>query len=91
MNAVRGECKILIDGEPHILVLTLAALAELETLFGCQNLSDLQTRLKRLSASELMQVLDVLLRAGGSKAAIDRVLPKTAAAAIAEAFNAALG
>ncbi|MEO1660945.1 MAG: GTA-gp10 family protein [Pseudomonadota bacterium] len=91
MNAVRGEYEILIDGEPHILVLTLAALAELETLFGCQNLSDLQTRLKRLSASELMQVLDVLLRAGGSKAAIDRVLPKTAADAIAEAFNAALG
>ncbi len=90
MNPARGECEIHVDGKPHVLCLTLGALAELEALFGCQTLSDLQVRLKRLSAKELMQVLEVLLRAGGSTVAIDRVLPKTAAAAISKAFNAAL-
>ena len=91
MNAARGECEIVIDGASHILCLTLAALAELETLFGCQNLDELQARLKNLSASELMKVLEVLLRAGGSVASVDRVLPKVAAAAVSEAFRAALG
>jgi len=91
MNAARGECEIVIDGASHILCLTLAALAELETLFGCQNLDELHVRIKNLSASELMKVLDVLLRAGGSAVSVDRVLPKVAAVAVSEAFRAGLG
>ena len=91
MNAARGECEIVIDGASHILCLTLAALAELETLFGCQNLDELQARIKNLSASELMKVLEVLLRAGGAAVSTDHVLPKAAAEAVSEAFRAALG
>lgn len=91
MNAARGEVTVEIDGETRVLCLTLGALAELETAFGCASLSELQVRLKRLSASELSTVLAILLRAGGSSDRMETVLPGEAARAVAEAFRAALG
>ncbi|MEO0550182.1 MAG: GTA-gp10 family protein [Pseudomonadota bacterium] len=96
MNGVRGEVSLVVDGRKHVLCLTLGALAEMETLFGCESMCDLQIRLKRLSASELMSVLCILLRAGGgAKCAEDGlarvVAPADAARAVAEAFRAALG
>lgn len=96
MNRARGEVAIEIDGKRHRLCLTLGALAELETAFGCRSLSELQTRLRTLSAGELSTVLAILLRAGGEADAAGKLAgaalsPLAAATAIAEAFHAALG
>ena len=91
MNRARGETELCINGERHILCVTLRALADMETLFGCQNLAELQIRLKRLSARELLQVLDILLRAGSGSADLDHISPGKAARAVADAFDAALG
>lgn len=96
MNGPRGEVAIVIDGKSRRLCLTLGALAELETVFGCQTLSDLQVRLKAMSAAELMSVVGILLRAGGEEEVaaslpVQTVSPLDAAKAVAEAFHAALG
>ncbi|MEQ8556738.1 MAG: GTA-gp10 family protein [Henriciella sp.] len=96
MNGARGEVSLEINGKPYRLCLTLGALAELETAFGCQTISDLQVRLKALSANELVTVLAALLRGGGESEAAEalpdqRVRPAAAARAVAEAFHAALG
>lgn len=91
MIGARGETSIMLDGQSYTLCLTLGALAELETLFGCGSLTDLQMRLRKLSANEMSQVLSVLLRAGGRDGPVKDLLPKQAAKAIAEAFHAALG
>ncbi|MEL7041753.1 MAG: GTA-gp10 family protein [Pseudomonadota bacterium] len=91
MNAQRGEVDICIDGEARRLCLTLGALAALEQAFACNSLAALQARLKRLSAGELKQVLEILLAAGGNPCSVETVLPSEAAKAVAEAFHAALG
>lgn len=95
MNRVRGEVSLIINGRAHQLCLTLGALAELETAFGCQSLAELQVRLRSLSAAELVCVLAILLKAGGETAVAARlsdlpVSPAEAARAVAEAFRAAL-
>lgn len=96
MNRLRGEVSLTIDGKPRRLCLTLGALAEIETGFGCQSLSELQARLRRVSASELVVVLAALLRGGGEGGCADTVTELgidagEAARAVAEAFHAALG
>lgn len=91
MNAARGEALVTLDGEAVAVCLTLGGLAELEHLLGCRALADLPLRLKHLSAAELKQVLDILVRGAGGTAALDRVSPGEAAHAVAEAFRAALG
>lgn len=96
MNGARGEVSIDIDGKPHRLCLTLGALAEIETAFGCQSLGELQARLRVLSASELTNVLAALLRGGGKACVAEKISQLnisagSAAKAVAEAFHAALG
>jgi len=91
MIAIRGETELTIGGARYVLCLTLGALAEIESLFGCRSLAELQARLKQLSANELLQVLAILLRAGGRPANVSSVKPADAARAVAEAFHAALG
>ncbi len=95
MNGVRGEVSISIEGEPHRLCLTLGALADIETAFGCKSLAELQARMRALSASELMLVLGALLKGGcGTDAAMPTAMhvnAADAARAVAEAFHAALG
>lgn len=96
MNGVRGEVSIEIDGTPRTLCLTLGALAEIETAFGCHSLGELQARMRSLSASELTQVLAALLRGGAHDAEAEtlsagQVGAGEAARAVAEAFHAALG
>lgn len=96
MNGARGEVAIVIDGTRFVLCLTLGALAEMETLFGCVSMEDLQVRLRRLSAGELINVLEILMRAGGAQPDLaarqsTKVQPGDAAKAVAEAFRAALG
>lgn len=96
MNGARGEVSLVIAGKACRLCLTLGALAELETAFGCQSLADLQARLRTLSARELSTVLAILLKAGGDGDVAEAlpglaVSPLDAARAVAEAFHAALG
>jgi hypothetical protein len=96
MNGIRGETGIEIDGVTRRLCLTLGALAEIETAFGCKSLGELQARLRVLSAGEMLTVLAALLRGGGEADTLEMlpmqtVAPGAAARAIGEAFHAALG
>ncbi|WP_300379333.1 GTA-gp10 family protein [Henriciella sp.] len=96
MNGARGEVSLEIEGVARRLCLTLGALAEIETAFGCRTLADLQARLRTLSAAELTTLLAALLRGGGevetaAKIAELNVDAGQAARAVAEAFRAALG
>ncbi|MGF9692895.1 gene transfer agent family protein [Rhizobium sp. 0TCS1.26] len=67
-NRRRGEVEAMIDGERRILCLTLGALAELETAFGADDLSDLAARFSsgRLRAGDLVCVMAAGLRGGGN-------------------------
>lgn len=91
-NRARGEVVCQLGGEPRRLCLTLGALAELETAFGCEGWEALSERLRRLSAKDLTTVLAALLRGGGEGdvdlAAVDF---REAAEAVAAAFTAASG
>jgi len=94
MNGARGEVGLSIGGVERRLCLTLGALAEIETAFGCASMGELQVRLKQLSAGELMQVVAALMRGAGEVVEDLREVdlsPGAAAKAVAEAFRAALG
>ena len=95
-NAARGEVALLVDGAAHSLCLTLGALAEIEQALGCRKISELDARMRVLSAADLVIVLRALLRGGGSGAVADdlterAVSPGAAARAVAEAFRLGLG
>ena len=89
MNGVRGEVALSIGGVSETLCLTLGALAEIETAFRCRSLGELQVRLKRLSAPEIIILLKILV--GKPDLDVSAVSPGEAASAIAKAFHAALG
>jgi hypothetical protein len=96
MNAARGEVELSIDGAPRRLCLTLGALAEIEAQLGCTRISDLETRLRALSAADLLIVLAALLRGGGEgdvamRAGAAGIAAGDAARAVAEAFRRGLG
>lgn len=67
VNPYRGEVEAVLDGQRHILVLTLGALAELEAVFEVTNLSDLAKRLSdgTLSSNDAIAVIGAALRGGG--------------------------
>tara|TARA_R110001606_G_scaffold30798_2_gene94910 strand:- start:6002 stop:6289 length:288 start_codon:yes stop_codon:yes gene_type:complete len=93
MNAARGEVALVIGGRERRLCLTLGALAEIEAAFGCTRMSELDARMRALSAADLGVVLGALLRGGeGAKAVLDAgaVSPGAAAGAVAEAFRLGL-
>ena len=95
MNGVRGETGLEIDGVTCRLCLTLGALAEIETAFGCTRLSELEARMRVLSGAELIVVLGALLRGGGHGDVAGRlghaeVTPGAAMRAVGQAFHAAL-
>lgn len=95
MNAARGETALAIGGVQRRLCLTLGALAEIEAAFGCKRMSELDARLRSLSAADLTLVLAALLRGGGEDEAAARlgsadVSPGAAARAVAEAFRLGL-
>ncbi|MEQ9507068.1 MAG: GTA-gp10 family protein [Hyphomonas sp.] len=96
MNGARGETMLLVGGAPKRLCPTLGALAEIETALGCVRISELETRLRALSATDLMHVLAALLRGGGETevagaiAAVE-IAPGEAMRAVAEAFRLGLG
>jgi hypothetical protein len=94
VNGARGEVSAPLAGAERRLCLTLGALAEMETALGCEGLSALADRMRRLSARDLTAVLAALLRGGAEgalageldRAAID---PREAAEAVVRAFVAA--
>ncbi len=95
-NRARGEAVVVLAGAERKLCLTLGALAEIETALGVSGVAGLSTRMRGLSARDLLAVLAALVRGGGEsmladeldRAAID---PLEAAEAVALAFTAASG
>ncbi|MCX5576870.1 gene transfer agent family protein [Kaistia terrae] len=67
-NRHRGEIDAQLDGKPHVLCLTLGALAELEAAFGAEDLSALAARFGegRLSARDAIRVIGAGLRGAGA-------------------------
>ncbi len=66
-NRRRGEVEATIDGRPTTLVLTLGALAELETAFAATDIAALADRFAsgRLSARDVICVVACGLRGAG--------------------------
>ncbi len=93
MNPARGEVPLTIDGESRTLCLTLGALAEIEASLACSGFAELGARMARLSASDLVLVVQALLKGGEGKA-LDlsgaRIDPADAARAVAQCFERAL-
>ena len=67
VNPMRGEVALVLDSQPHVARLTLAALAELETELQADGLTGLVARLDegRISSREILAVLVAGLRGGG--------------------------
>ena len=74
-NVYRGEIEADIVGERRTLVLTLGALAELESAFGADDLMALAERFGsgRLSAHDLVRVIAAGLRGAGASISNDDV------------------
>ena len=67
-NEYRGEITAILDGTEHRLVLTLGALAELESELGAESLAEFADRLSRggLSARDLIAIIGAGLRGAGA-------------------------
>lgn len=67
-NRRRGEVEAVLDGERRILCLTLGALAELETAFAADDLTDLAGRFAsgRMKAADMIRVIGAGLRGAGN-------------------------
>src|ERR1700750_3117661 len=74
-NKHRGEIEAEIGGDRHTLVLTLGALAELESAFGADDLTALAERFGsgRLSARDLVRIIGAGLRGAGEAIGDDEV------------------
>ena len=74
-NKHRGEIEASLDGAKHRLVLTLGALAELETAFGDADMLALATRFEsgRLSANDCVKIIGAGLRGAGYSASDEDV------------------
>jgi len=79
-NRHRGEIDADLGGRRRTLVLTLGALAELETAFGAGDLVALAERFGsgRLSARDLMRVIGAGLRGAGEAVSDAEVAAMTA-------------
>ena len=67
-NRHRGEIEAELGGERRVLVLTLGALAELESAFGADDLMALAERFGsgRVSARDLIRIIGAGLRGAGA-------------------------
>jgi hypothetical protein len=74
-NTYRGEISADIGGRRRTLVLTLGALAELESAFGASDLMALAERFGtgRLSARDLVRIIAAGLRGAGEAVSDDEV------------------
>ena len=66
-NPLAGEVALVLDGQRHVLKLTLGALAELETGLGTQSLVDLVARFEGggFSGRDVLALIVAGLRGGG--------------------------
>jgi Phage tail tube protein, GTA-gp10 len=78
-NKHRGEIEAELGGNRHTLVLTLGALAELESAFGADDLVALAERFAsgRLSARDLVRIIGAGLRGAGETVSDDEVAAMT--------------
>lgn len=78
-NRHRGEIAAELGGRSRTLVLTLGALAELETAFGADDLVALAERFGsgRLSARDLVRIIGAGLRGAGEAVDDDEVAAMT--------------
>ena len=78
-NRHRGEITAELDGRVRTLVLTLGALAKLETAFGAQDLIALTERFGRgrLSARDAMRIITAGLHGAGEDVSEDEVARMT--------------
>jgi hypothetical protein len=78
-NKYRGEIEAEIGGVRHTLVLTLGALAELESAFAAGDLVALAERFGagRLSARDLIRIIGAGLRGAGETVGDDEVAAMT--------------
>ena len=74
-NLHRGEIEARLDGVPYRLVLTLGALAELESAFGDEDMLALAARFERgrLSSRDCVRIIAAGLRGAGSSIGDDEV------------------
>ncbi|MCB4768917.1 gene transfer agent family protein [Ancylobacter sp. Lp-2] len=79
VNRHRGEIAAELDGRPRRLVLTLGALAELESAFGAGDLVALAERFGagRLSAGDAMRVIAAGLNGAGEAVGVEQVARMT--------------
>ncbi|MCA8889004.1 MAG: gene transfer agent family protein [Parvularculaceae bacterium] len=90
-----GDADIVINGERHVLRLTLGALASLEETLGEGDFEALQKRLSSPRLADLLIILQALLAGGGVRLSLEALKASDvdlahAARAVARAF-AALG
>ncbi len=80
-NKHRGEIEAELGGERRTLVLTLGALAELESAFGADDLMALAERFGsgRVSARDLIRIIGAGLRGAGEALRDDEVATMTVA------------
>lgn len=67
-NSKRGEIELTLNGEPHIMCLTLGALAELEAKLQLDDLNGLGQRFEagHISTRDIIAILGAGLRGGGN-------------------------
>ncbi len=84
-NKHRGEIEVELGGKRRTLVLTLGALAELESAFGADDLVALTERLGsgRLSARDLIRIIAAGLRGAGEAVGDDDVAAMTSSGGVA--------
>jgi hypothetical protein len=80
-NRHRGEIEAELGGEKRTLVLTLGALAELESAFGAEDLVALAERFEkgRMSATDAIRIIGAGLRGAGGEVSDDEVAKLAAA------------
>lgn len=68
VNRRRGEVEAILDGKPHVLCLTLGALAELEAALAEKDLMALARRFSagELTAADATRVIGAGLRGAGN-------------------------
>ncbi|MFT4254739.1 MAG: GTA-gp10 family protein [Caulobacter sp.] len=88
-NPGRGEVTAVLAGTTRTLCLTLGALARIEEALGLEDWSQLPARIARMSARDLLVVLQALLDEDGPPLDAARLDVREAAAAVAKALAAA--
>jgi hypothetical protein len=78
-NRHRGEIEADLGGRKRVLVLTLGALAELETAFGAEDMVALAERfgMGRMKARDLTRIIAAGLRGAGEGVSDDEVAAMT--------------